>query len=254
MKFAYLLVLQTPQMAKLLLLAALLVQVMTSTGQTASPIDSFTRVVQKHSARDSNRVMALVKLADATIYTDPATAMRYADEALGIAQESHWVKGIALSWRQKGNAYYYFSDNPAAMDCYIKGLNAARPLGIRELDASLLNNLANIYSDNKQYDKALDYYRQFLDNAKDMRSERQEAIALVNMGTVYTELGQLDKALESGRLALEICRRNGLSNFIPIVLNNLGVAYNKEGKTDSALVLYRRSIDSAERSGNNDAK
>jgi tetratricopeptide (TPR) repeat protein len=241
-------------MTKLLLLAALLVQVIVSTGQQVAPIDSFSRIVRQHPARDSNRVTALLKLADATVYTDPATAMRYADEALGIARETNWTKGIALAWRQKGNAYYYFSDNPAAMDCYFKALTAARPLGIRELDASLLNNLANIYSDNRQYDKALDYYRQFLDNAKAMKAERQVAIALVNMGTVYTELGQQDKAKESGWLALDICRRDGIGNFIPIILNNLGIAYNKEGKTDSALALYRQSIDAADASGNNDAK
>ncbi|HTR27964.1 MAG TPA: tetratricopeptide repeat protein, partial [Puia sp.] len=241
-------------MTKLLLPAALLTLVIVSAGQQPSPIDSFSQIVRQHPVRDSNRVTALLKLADATVYTDPAAAMRYADEALAIARETNWPKGIALSWRQKGNAFYYFSDNPAAMDAYIKALRVARPLGIGELNASLFNNLANIYSDNKQYDKALDYYRQFLVTARELKSGKEEAIALVNMGTVYTELGQQEKALGSARQALDICRQNGIGYFIPIILNNLGEEYKKEGKTDSALALYRQSIASAGPSGNNDAK
>jgi tetratricopeptide (TPR) repeat protein len=254
MKFAYLLMLQNPPMAKSLLLAALLVQVFICAGQPTAPADSFLRIVRRHPARDSNRVTALVKLADATVYTDPATAMRYADEALSISEELHWVKGLAISWRQKGNAYYYFSDDLNAMDCYIKALNIGQPLGNRELDASLINNLANIYSDEKHYDKALDYYRQFMDVARELKSEKRVVIALVNMGTVYTELGQLDKAIESGRQALDISRREGIDYFVPIILNNLGVAYNKKEEADSALDYFRQSIAMADRSGNNDAK
>lgn len=222
-------------------------------GQPASPVDSFSRIVSQHLIRDSNRVTALVRLADAIVYTDPVTAMRYADEALGISDEQHWMKGIAISWRQKGNVYYVFSDNPAALDCYIKALDTARPLGIRELDGSLYNNLANIYSDNKQFDKALEYYQQFLVNARELHSVKQEAIAFVNMGTVYTELGRQEKAIESGRQALGICSRNKVNYFIPIILNNLGIAYSKKGNADSALDYYRQSITLAERSGNNDA-
>ena len=241
-------------MAKILLPAMLLLQVMTGSGQPASPADSFSRIVAQHPVRDSNRVTAVLKLADAMVYTDPATAMRHADEALGIAQEINWTKGIALAWRQKGNAYYYFTDNPAAMDSYIKALNVARPLGLKELDASLYNNLANIYSDNRQYDKALGYYRQFLDVAKELRSAKEEVIALVNMGTVYTEIGRQSEALQAEQQALAICLQKGIDSYTPIILNNLGVTYEKAGKSDSALACLHKSIAAADLSGNNDAK
>jgi len=240
-------------MAKRLLLIAFFVRAISGIGQPTAPGDSLLRVVRQHPARDSNRVTCLLRLADAMVYTDPVTAMRYADEALDISGERQWVKGIALSWRQKGNAYYVFSDNPSAMDCYIKALHAAKPLAIRELDASLFNNLANIYSDEKQFGKALNYYRQFLDAARALRSGKEETIALVNMGTVYSELNDHAKAIACGRQALDICRRDGIDYFVPIILNNLGVAYEKKGDADSALAYFRQSIALGERSGNNDA-
>jgi tetratricopeptide (TPR) repeat protein len=255
MKFAYLKKPKEPQehrwMAKILLLAALLVRTFVSAGQPVSTIDSLSRVVRQHPARDSIRVLALLRLADATVYTDPATAMREADEALEIAEAVPWTKGIALAWRQKGNAFYVFTDNPAALDCYIKALNISRPLNIRELDASLYNNLANIYSDQRQYTKALGYYQQFLDAARQLGSRKEEVIALVNMATVYSELGDQEKSIATGRKALSVCEE---PYYVPIIFNNMGVAYKKLGRTDSARTFFRRSIAEAERSNNMDAK
>src|SRR5579864_6138143 len=109
-------------MVKRLLLIPLFAQVMIGAGQAASPADSLTRVLQQHPARDSSRVLTLVRLADAIVYTDPASAMRHADEALDIATTEKWTKGIALALREKGNVYYVFSDNTNAMDCYMKAL------------------------------------------------------------------------------------------------------------------------------------
>jgi len=223
-------------------------------GQPATPADSLLRVVREHPTRDSNRVTALLRLADATVYTDPATAMHYADEALEISQSIAWTKGIALSLRQKGNAFYVFSDNPAALDCYIRALRVGQPLGLRELDASLFNNLANIYCDGKQYEKGLAYYRQFLEAARQLNNLKQQTIALVNMGVVYTELGQQEKALDCGRQALSICRGAGIAYFVPIILNNLGITWNKKGMSDSALAMFGQSVSLAEGSGNYDAK
>lgn len=255
MKFAYLKPPENPKpMARSLLLIVVVVHVSICSGQTTASVDSLLQVVRRHTARDTTRVTTLLRLADAMVYTDPTAAMRYTEEALDIAEKANWAKDIALSLRQKGNVYYVLSDNPAAMDCYVKALRVAGPLHIRQLDATLFNNLANIYSDLKQYDKALDYYRQLQEASRSLGSKKDETIALVNMGTVYTEMNDPKKALECGQQALAICRKEGITYFIPIILNNLGITYNKKGETDSALAYFSESIRLADRYQNFDAK
>lgn len=239
------------QILKRSLLIILFVRTTAVGGQ---PVDSLTRALQAHPARDSGRITSLLHLADAIVYTDPAAAMRYADEALDIAAGIQWTKGMALAQRQKGNVYYVFSDNTAAMDWYVKALHTSRTLQNRELDASLFNNLANIYSDLKQYDKGLDYYRQFLATARQIGSAKEQVIALVNMATVYTELNEQDTALTCNRQALDIARRNKITYYIPIVLNNMGIAFSRQQKTDSALYYFRQCMTLADQDGNNDAK
>ncbi|HWB93386.1 MAG TPA: tetratricopeptide repeat protein [Puia sp.] len=233
---------------------SLLIVLLVRATAVAQPADSLARQLQIHPARDSNRITTLLRLSDAIVYTDPGTAMRYADEALEIADSLPWTKGIALAQRQKGNVYYVFSDNTAAMDWYLKALRESRTLNNRELDASLFNNLANIYSDLKQYEKALDYYRQFLATAREAGSAKEEVIALVNLATVYSELNAQDTALSCNREALDIARRGGINYFIPIVLNNMGIFYSKKGPIDSALAYFRQCMTLADREGNYDAK
>lgn len=103
------------QILKRSLLIALLVKTIAGAGQAFSSPDSLTRIVQAHPDRDSNRNTALLHLSDGIVYTDPGTAMCYADEALQIADSLQWTKGIALAQRQKGNFYYVFSGNATAM-------------------------------------------------------------------------------------------------------------------------------------------
>jgi tetratricopeptide (TPR) repeat protein len=239
-------------MQRLLLLLAFVAPVCVDAGQ--GPADSLARVLERHLTRDSDRVTTLLRLADAIVYTDPARAMGYADEALNIASAIQWTKGIALSLRQKGNVYYVFSDDSSAMEYYMRSLRTARSLGIRPLDASLFNNLANIYSDLRQYTRALDYYRQFLTVSRDLDDAKDQVIALVNMGTVYAELGEHRQALDCDRQALDIARSRKNTYFIPVILNNMGIAFGKNGDNDSALACYQRCISLADKYDNQDAK
>ena len=228
------------QTLKRSLLIAFLVKATAGAGQ---PADSLTRALQIHPARDTGRITTLLRLSDATVYTDPGTAMRYADEALTIADSLQWAKGLALAQRQKGNVYYVFSDNTSAMDWYVKALRTSRTLHNRELDASLFNNLANIYSDLKQYDKALDYYRQFLATAREAGSAKEEVIALVNLATVYSELNAQDTALNCNRQALDIARRGGITGGTRLVLVGIGVAAMLGGVND--YLMTRANISDA---------
>ena len=241
-------------MQKILFFTIFLTRVVISDGQDAVAPDSLIKALQKNAAPDTNRVTPLLKVADAIIYSDPAAAMRYTDEALEIAEKKQWPKGVALSLRQKGNVYYVLSDNAGAMDCYIKALRIARPLNIRKLDASLFNNLANIYSDLKQYDKALDNYHEYLAAARELKAGKDETIALVNMATVYTELNDPEKALDCNRQALDIARRDRNTSFIPIILNNMGITYQKKGDAAAALSYFRQSIRLSDEYGNKNAK
>ncbi len=216
--------------------------------------DSLLHSLKQHPAQDSNRVTALLNIADAIIYNNADSAMLLANEAMDISEKISWQTGIALAYRQKGNVYYLLSDLLNAMDYFQKALRAGEPIHSKKFDASLFNNLANIYSDLKQYDKALDYYDKFYRNAKETNLTKQETIALINIGTVYTELGNFSKALEDFKKSLEIAEREKNERLIPFILNNIGITLNKKGDYQEALHYFQQSIQRAGGAGSENAK
>src|SRR3954453_17503254 len=136
--------------------------------------DSLKNKLQ-HSAIDTNYVSTLLNLADAIVYDNTDSAMRYTNNALALSERLKWRKGVALSYNQKGNVYYVLSDNLSAMDYFQKALTEAELLQNKRLEARVYNNIANIYSDLKQYDKALDYYKRFLKAAQEIKQRKEEA-------------------------------------------------------------------------------
>ena len=162
--------------------------------------------------------------------------------------------GIALSYRQNGNVYYLASDNLNAMDCFQKALREGASLKNPKLEATVYNNIANIYSDMKQYNKALDNYNLLLTTAHTNNMRKEETIALVNLGTVYTELENYDKALQLFSNGLVIAEKDSNMRLLPFILSNMGILYNKKEMYNDALKSFERSIELAEAENSNNSK
>lgn len=217
-------------------------------------IDSLKNLLIKNKLDDTSRVKVLLNLADAVLYNDPDTAMHYTNEAFALAKKIQWQMGIALSYRQKGNVYYLASDNLNAMDCFQKALREGASLKNPKLEATVYNNIANIYSDMKQYNKALDNYNLLLTTAHTNNMRKEETIALVNLGTVYTELENYDKALQLFSNGLVIAEKDSNMRLLPFILSNMGILYNKKEMYNDALKSFERSIELAEAENSNNSK
>lgn len=217
-------------------------------------IDSLKKLLTNNELDDTSRVKVLLNLADAVLYNDPDTAMHYTNQAFALAEKIPWQMGIALSYRQKGNVYYLASDNLNAMDCFQKALREGASLKNEKLDATVYNNIANIYSDMKQYNKALDNYNLLLTTARTNNMRKEETIALINLGTVYTELENYDKALRLFSNGLVIAEKDSNMRLLPFILSNMGMLYNKKEMYNEALKNFERSIQLADAENSNNSK
>jgi len=210
--------------------------------QGTSKADSLRKVLKQHLTNDSNRVLILLNLSDAVIYDSTVEATAAADTAMMISQMLKWPKGIALSYRQKGNIYYLQSRTTEAMDCFQKALIIGEPLHNQQLVVTCYNNLANIYSDLGQFSKALDYYDKLLAVSRELKQVKDETIALINMGTVYTELSNFEKALDCFSQSLALAEKENNSRLIPFILNNIGITLDKKGDYAGAIANFQKSI------------
>jgi tetratricopeptide (TPR) repeat protein len=222
--------------------------------QNSRDVDSLMNILKQNKAVDSNRVRTLLNLAEAIIYNHPDSSMKYTAEAMRISQEIKWQKGIALSLRQEGHVHYVISDNVNSMDCYLKALKAGEVLNNKLFNASLYNNIANIYADLKDYKKALDYYGRYLAISQEIKSKNDEMGGLTNIGNIYTELNDLSSGLDYFKKALSIAEETGNKRISAAVLNNIGEILIKQKNYSMALYYFQKSIQFANENGDRNIK
>ena len=223
------------------------------TGQDAGYPDSLLKVLKATSTEDSSRVTNLLNLSYAMIYEKPDSSMMLANEALRIAGKIKWQKGIALSLREKGLIFYFQSDFLNAIDYSQQALKEGAPLKHKLFDASVYNNIANVYADMGQREKAMDYYKKLLSAAQEMNHKTYEMNAWVNIGSIQLESGRYDEALESQQKGLAIAKSLQNNNIAAVIYNDIGTGFKKKGNNAEAMNQFRMSVQLAKENNNNSA-
>ncbi|MDD4523531.1 MAG: tetratricopeptide repeat protein [Methanosarcina sp.] len=113
--------------------------------------------------------------------------------------------------------------------------------------ATTLNNLALLYHQIGDYEKALPFYQRALDISENVLGPQHPSVAttLNNLAGLYESMGDYEKALPFCQRALDISE-NVLGPQHPDVattLNNLAVLYKSMGDYEKALPLYQRALE-----------
>lgn len=222
--------------------------------QYSHEADSVLHLLKTNHVTDSNRVKNLVFFSFFACDAKPDTAMICADEAIDVATRINWQMGIALAYRQKGYVYYAFSDNVNAMVYFLKALKAGETLKNNFLNASIYNNIANVYADLKNYQVALDYYQKYLIAAVSIKSQMNEIRALSNIADVYVELNDFSTGLDYYKRALTIADEAGSKELSAVIYNNIGETFLKQKDYHLAYNYYTKSLQLAKESMNVEIK
>lgn len=149
---------------------------------------------------------------------------------------------------------YVKGKNLDALDYFQRAMKEGEPLHNNKLNGRIFNNIANLYSDLKQYDKALDYYDKLIVSSREGKLTNDETIALFNMGTVYTEQNNFGKALDHFQQSLSIADADSNMKMLPFILSNIGIVYNKKQEYSKALPNFEKAIRYADMTGSETSK
>lgn len=140
-------------------------------------------------------------------------------EALSRSQEE-----LAVAYNRLGNVYSNMGDLANAELYDNRSLQSLRAMGDKGREAAALNNLALIYDDKGDPDKALEYYQMSL-ALQDKEGEK--ATTYNNMALIYLNQGDSTKAIETFQKAMDISRRAGNYQQLAQWQLNLGGAYRQ---------------------------
>jgi tetratricopeptide (TPR) repeat protein len=145
--------------------------------------------------------------------------------------------------------YMQLGELDKAEGMHNKTLEIAERLGLHEGMASAYGNLGLIYQTRGELGKAEEMQKKSLEIAEKLGLQKIMTNQYCNLGLIYRTRGELDKAEEMLKKSLEIAEKLGLQKIMSDQYGNLGVIYQMRGELDKAEEMHREALEIAEKLG-----
>jgi DNA-binding SARP family transcriptional activator/tetratricopeptide (TPR) repeat protein len=134
-----------------------------------------------------------------------------------------------------GNVHYYPRRFAEAMDCYREALAIRREVGDRSGEANVLNNIGNVYLETSRFDEAERYFTDAVALHTTIGDTSAAGISQSNLAEMYNRLGRHADALRHARAALPALRAGGNRRIVVFALCHLGNAELGLGRGEDGL-------------------
>jgi tetratricopeptide (TPR) repeat protein len=235
-----------------------------------------------NASSEEEKVKSIATLAWMIKYSDPARAVKLADNAIEISQRMGIETNLPKCYLSKAMGLLhmsYFTDSEKAC---LSGLESYRklnnPAGIRHAlnvmgsiyfrwgkfadalenyleslrihlklsktpDPGILSNIGAVYLQLGDTDRALECYTQVKKMADKMDGPADlKAAAFINMGEIYTRMRMFDDALECLIAGNEVCIENDMKQAIAATTDSIGTVLAELGRYDEAMESFNKSL------------
>jgi len=205
-------------------------------------IDSLENLL-KTAKQDTTRINTLNSLCrEQRFIGESKKAYEYGKQALELAKQSGYKRGMANSYNNIGLIYAAQSDYTKAMEYYLKSLEIMESLGDKRGMAVSYNNIGVIYRDQNNYPKALEYYSKSLEIIESLGDKQRMAVSYNNIGVIYRDQSNYPKALEYYIKSLEIRKSFDYKRGMASSYNNIGEIYRYQSDYPKALEYHLKSL------------
>ncbi len=139
---------------------------------------------------------------------------------------------------------YYALGNADSLTAYINKMsseiNVVKDASVK---ISLLKGLADLYTEENQYEKAVNSYLEVLKYYQNKNDKRSIGVALVNIGNIYLQMSNSTKALPYLLSAMSYLSDYEYGQII--CADNIGAAYSNLKLYDSAIIYHEKAINIA---------
>ncbi len=168
-------------------------------------------------------------------------ALRNYSSALTIYHEIGSKKGIANTNNNVANIQANLGNYNEALKAYFSALKIFEERGDKKLIAAMYDNISMIFEYQKNYKEAINYCNKAVTLQKAINDKSGIESSYFNIGRIYSEEKNYAKALEYDSLALILSIELGDKVSIGNVYNNMGNIYSYTGNNDKALQAYLKA-------------
>jgi signal transduction histidine kinase len=220
---------------------------------------------------------------------DSAKAMELSKQAVALASDIDYTKGLAQGLRTLGFSYVRISQHEealkhldradelfkslndrhgqadvmayyglvergrgnlgASLDLFLKALEMTQSIGYKEAESLFLYHVGVCYRYLGNFEQALNYFLKGLDFARSINDWTGESYSLNNIGLVYLEIGDYANALQYYHQSLDQRRKFGDKWGESGCLDNIGFVHYKLGNFREAIDYCSQGLAIAEQVG-----
>ena len=210
-------------------------------------IDSLEKLLETAKLADTVKIGIFNNLAFAYAATDPAKGLIYADLGIALASKTRVPLKLGAAYNCKALNYTYLGQDSLAFKNYSLALKTAQDNMNKNGEAIALNNLAILYTNRSEYQKALDSRLKALAIFKDLKSKRGINVLTTNIAVNYMYLADYPRSIAIVTVLL-ISRFKRSLSFSRSFLNFVNELESITPSSDDISRKYLKDISYCERS------
>jgi len=203
-------------------------------------IDSLKNLIHQHDGISKSQL--LNNLSKEYWQVSPDTSLKYAKQALAVAEKLKHEESISDAYNRIGNAYYFLNDREQALDYYQRSLQIREKLGDPERLNQIYNNLGVYYIRSSREEKALEYYNKALEISREAGVGEDIASSIRALAGYYQEVNNPQKAIEYYLKAADHYQKMEDTAQMGQTCTRLGRIYRNISSYDKALKYYLDAI------------
>ncbi len=173
--------------------------------------------------------------------TDKPNALKYAQKLLSESKVKGLQKWMAQGYNDIGICYIRNGNFENALPAFQSSLQIRRKLGNKKDIVSSLSKIANIYTEQVNYQLALNTSLEAIALCKAEKLLTQEGILTDNVATLYYNLNAYSKSILYSQQALKIHEQTGYEAGKAFSYSNIGGCFDDLGKYDSAFYYLNKA-------------
>ena len=197
-------------------------------------LDSIISLITKETP-DEKKVDLLLSIYTVSIDAYPVLLLETYKKLYTLGQERNDKILESAAWSMAGQSYRLAGNYVKALECHYKAVELATQSHNQMLLNYAYNQMAHIYKDRHENEKAMELYRLAATPVQSNTSDDKTWWAYMNIGAVYLNMMQLDSSLfyslKSQSLNTGASKKEITNTYI---LSNIGSVYSLKGDTANA--------------------
>lgn len=202
------------------------------------------------SPEDTSKVKLLAELMQAHLYFKTAEGLTYRKQALDLATNLGWTKGIAFVKEAAGRLYWGMADGESAVKDHLAALDLYRRLSDKKAVSRVSRFLGQDYMDNGIYPEAKIHLDEALKTAEEINDKPLQAAAYDIFSAFYNAQTNSVEAAKASYAYLKIIEEIQDTASLGGALGSLGENLIASGNLVEGHKYLIRSLQIAQRSNN----